>query len=175
MENNTNKPQGLSEGWARPLNRGDRLIELRNYSSKGQQISGLWKPTVRYGVTAKYSAAYTCRLDCTWLSKFSLRRFKAYGWRIIQPREDFNDLKGLKRKKITQHFSAMQLRFFGKDALKILIVERWFSSQNFRSIEYFFVFFAPISVDSRNGYCFEWGTARRLRLVFCVIKVVTNG
>ena len=52
VENNTNKPQGLSEGWARPLNRGDRLIELRNYSSKGQQISGLWKPTVRYRVTA---------------------------------------------------------------------------------------------------------------------------
>ncbi|CAH3033127.1 unnamed protein product [Pocillopora meandrina] len=42
---------------------------------------------------------YTCRFDCTWLSKFSLRRFKANGRRIIQPREDFNDLKRLKKKK----------------------------------------------------------------------------
>ena len=35
----------------------------------------------------------------------------------------------------------MQLRFFGKDSFKMFIVERWFSSQNFHSIEYFFFFF----------------------------------
>ena len=38
---------------------------------------------------------------------------------MIQPREDFNDLKRLKKEKITQNFSAIQLRSFGKDALKI--------------------------------------------------------
>ena len=71
---NTNKPLGLSEGWALPLNRGDRLIELRNYSSKGEQISRLWKPTVRYRVTAKYGATtLQCNAIEIFLAKMRLK------------------------------------------------------------------------------------------------------
>ena len=43
--NNTNRPFGLSKGWPRPLNRGDRLIGVKITVIKGIKISGLWKPT----------------------------------------------------------------------------------------------------------------------------------
>lgn len=45
VQDSANRLNGLSNGWARPFNKADRLLEEKTTVFKGTQNSEPWQPT----------------------------------------------------------------------------------------------------------------------------------